>query len=127
MAIIFNGTNVAQDPLVSGTNIKTINSNSLLGSGDIVIAASVTTAAVASATAGIAVGAVGSYAFAGIVGDYITSPGGTRAGSTMRYAGSVTGNSGTSLSGTWRCMGNSPSFNMGEGPIGDHTLWLRIA
>lgn len=40
MAIIYNGVNVAQDPLVSGTNIKTVNGTSLLGSGDITAGAS---------------------------------------------------------------------------------------
>lgn len=37
MADVFNDTPVKQDELISGVNIKTINSNSLLGSGDLVI------------------------------------------------------------------------------------------
>jgi hypothetical protein len=46
--------NAKQDTLVSGTNIKTINSTSLLGSGDIVISSGLTvgTTAIASGTIG---------------------------------------------------------------------------
>ena len=54
MAIIYNGVNVAQDPLVSGTNIKTVNGTSLLGSGNIVAGGASTD-----------YGAIGTYVVAG--------------------------------------------------------------
>jgi hypothetical protein len=103
-----------------------------------------TTNQVATATAGIAVGAVGSYAFLGETSfGATTNPGGTQAGSGLRYANVVkTGGQfpgswndsslqvanaigGSSApSGTWRAMG----YNYGDfsGNYGA-TLWLRIS
>ena len=99
-----------------------------------------TTEQVLNATAGAAVGAVGTYAFLGETdSNTLTNPGGTRAGSALRYAG-FTGNASfanqftavssatginTAPAGTWRCMGMSrnDAFD-GRFPA---TLWLRIS
>jgi hypothetical protein len=73
MAIIYNGVNVAQDPLVSGTNIKTVNGTSLLGSGNIVAGGSSTD-----------YGAIGTYVMAGSSSWNIAIPFNTTvAGSTL--------------------------------------------
>jgi hypothetical protein len=94
-----------------------------------------TTAQVLSATAGAAVGEVGTYgAF------YISStinPGGTVAGSSLRYAAFATGmtgqgfgsgNSGTAPAGTWRAMGYSRTRTAGCCQYLDFgTLFLRIS
>lgn len=85
-------------------------------------------------TGGLAVGAVGTYAWMSdqtVSGSGIRNPGDTVAGSSLRYAGAGTGNlSGTSGTGTWRCMGAS-SFNTGAllalNDLARRTLWLRIS
>lgn len=83
-------------------------------------AGSVSASAVASGTAGIAVGAVGSYAFIKNISSSNIVPGGTLAGSSLRY-----GHGGefyvitTPPTGTWRVMGS--------GYYGYTSLWLRIA
>jgi len=86
-----------------------------------------------------AVGAVGTYAMLGRpqgVGGSSVGPGGTSAGSSLRYTGaSISANaqsyiSGTSPSGTWRCMGNFQAVSSGgKEPftIWPATLWLRIS
>jgi len=89
-------------------------------------------------TALAAVGAVGTYAWlAEVVSTVTTNPGGTRAGSALRYAGfsfpaagtdddmgaaQGVGNGGTPT-GTWRAMGRS----LGNGVRVPVTLWLRIS
>ena len=85
--------------------------------------------------AGAAVGAVGTYAFLHETTATATSPGGTRAGSGLRYAGVRTNTddfvgdalvgagSGTGPAGTWRSMGFNGSA---IGQVGA-TLWLRIS
>lgn len=100
-----------------------------------------TTAQVLSATAGAAVGDVGTYAWLWSTTTTATSVGATKAGSNLRYAGlksssggttsstgsvNMTGNGGTPA-GTWRAMGRDASA-AGYG-ITDHgmTLWLRIS
>ena len=80
----------------------------------------ISTAQTLGATASANVGDVGSYAllvFA--VSGTSTSPGGTVAGSLLRYANTGTGSS-SAATGTWRCMG------MTNGSL-NATLWLRIA
>jgi hypothetical protein len=95
------------------------------------------------------VGAVGSYAFLGEVNNATTNPGGTRAGSSLRYANVIRASQETTASevnwsnteirtavtrggsgtpaGTWRAMG----FNFCQSFTNDHfrgaTLWLRIS
>jgi len=89
-------------------------------------------------------GAVGTYAFLGETTTTVTEPGGTRAGSGLRYAGVYKGNvtwstnggtfvygtgSSSTPAGTWRCMGRSfGALSGGEDPaFYGATLWLRIA
>jgi hypothetical protein len=88
-------------------------------------------------TAGASVGAVGTYAWLGETSDVTTAPGGTRAGSSLRYVGIAKdvpwdfGNGAllalqhsSTPSGTWRCMGHAISNNTTQFPA---TLWLRIS
>jgi hypothetical protein len=116
------------------------------------VSATPTTDQVLSATAGASVGAVGTYALLGETTTTQTLPGGTRAGSALRYAGvvsqgtswgaaaaspiSISGKSSNSQiiynntpPGTWRCMGHalghpSDDYRFASIPL---TLWLRIS
>ena len=106
------------------------------------------TAQVLAATAGAAVNAVGSYAFLGLNVGSTVSPGGTIAGSSLRYANVMRMGTNTStplwesaqlanlnsyginsaVSGTWRCMGYARYYSSGGDTYGyPATLWLRIA
>lgn len=78
-----------------------------------------TTAQVGTATAGLAVGSLGSYAL--LYYGTTTNPGTTVSGSSTYYS-SAGASSSTSPSGTWRCMGKNTG-----GTGGFITLWLRIA
>ena len=104
---------------------------------------SVSSAQVGSATAGLAVGAVGSYLWAACSG--LISPGDTRAGSNLSPAGLFTSvnwpqgapaSSGSGLNGadtgaapyggTWRCMGSSLNYTSFPSRA-RMTLFLRIS
>lgn len=83
-------------------------------------------------TAAASVGAVGTYAFLRSNNTTTVSPGGTKAGSNLRYSGVRFQGQGTALgpidsapSGTWRCMG----FDSSDAYFGHTaaTLWLRIS
>ena len=95
-------------------------------------------------TAGASVGAVGTYAFLGSTNTTAVTPGSTKAGSSLRYAGiyrdNATWNGGattvggskavtTAPAGTWMCMGYDGSSPIGGGENSHFgaTLWLRIA
>ena len=79
-----------------------------------------TTTQVRTATAGIAAGAVGSYAFLRADNTATaTAAGTTVAGSTMRYGDINFSKSGTPA-GTWRCMGYAASRNYA-------TVYMRIS
>lgn len=112
---------------------RTINGVSFDGTANISIPTTPTTSDVLTATAGAAVGAVGSYAFLRLYdANDSAAAGATRAGSALRYSG--VGNSGGTSgaaynssdggtpSGTWRCMGYS-----GNPQTSAVTLWLRIS
>lgn len=79
-------------------------------------------AAVGNAIADLSVGAVGTYALLRKTAGSTTNPGGTASGANLEYAGALGDTSGTSPSGTWRCMGYSPST--GDAST---TIWLRIS
>jgi hypothetical protein len=81
----------------------------------------ITTTQVLNATAGASVDAVGTYAFAGLNSGSVAT-GGTAAGSSLQFA-NVNPTISGALSGTWRCMGFTDSFNLGS----RITLWLRIS
>jgi len=110
--------------LASGYSIPTTSSqsnwNTAFGWGDhgsagyLTSAPAPTTAQVGSATAGLALGAVGSYAFL----KPATSAGSTVAGSSLYYSDSNE-NAGSNPSGTWRCMGHSTTSGV--------TVFLRIS
>lgn len=89
-----------------------------------------TTAQVLSATAGASVGAVGTYAFLAVnTGTGATSPGGTRAGSTLLYCAASASAAGVP-SGTWRCMGRANGTyddDFGVPNSSAQTLFLRIS
>ncbi len=78
-----------------------------------------TAATVGAATAGIAVGAVGSYAALTEINSTTYTPGTTTAGSNLRYSGQNGFTNNPLPTGTWRCMGHSSN--------GATTTWLRIA
>lgn len=108
----------------SGYSIPTTSSqsnwNTAFGWGDhstqgyLTSAPAPTTAQVGSAAAGLALGAVGSYAFL----KPATSAGSTVAGSSLYYSDSNE-NAGSNPSGTWRCMGHSTTSGV--------TVFLRIS
>lgn len=111
-----------------------------------------TTAQVLAATAGASVGAVGTYAFLRHTSDADYAPGATLAGSSLQYCGVSIKNDafpsyttvssaiaaqtlyitvGSTVAGTWRCMGvgsNMP-IDIGCGAMSTRTgsLWLRIS
>lgn len=154
-------------PATSGANLTNLNASNLstgtvgtarLGSGTAnsttflrgdgtwaVAGGDPTTAQVLTATAGASVGAVGTYALLGETSITTTSPGNTRAGSGLRYAGfgkNSTGwqngdRRGTTMyggssapSGTWRAMGYGVSLGANDpyDPAAyGATLWLRIS
>ena len=70
-------------------------------------------------------GAVGTYGF--MTGNaYINNPGGTAAGSTLRYANALGyPYTGTVPSGTWQCMGRTRDCCIGPAQV--TTMWVRIA
>jgi len=124
-------------PALVGTNFTSLQSSQLTGALPAIdgsaltgISTTPTTSQVATATAGIAVGIVGSYAFLMEYGTNFPfrTVGSTLAGSGLYYA-AATGNpnfpgSGFA-SGTWRLMGSySASVTSNDYPA---SLWLRIS
>jgi len=123
---------------INGSNITSLASANLTGALPAIdgsaltsISTTPTTAQVATATAGIAVGDVGSYALLSENGNNRTyrERGTTVAGSTMKFGfvrstGSRDGG-GSAPSGTWRIMGAySDVVSANDYPV---TLWLRIS
>lgn len=116
----------------------TVTATAFVGSGSgLTSIPAPTTTQVGSATAGLAAGAVGSYAFATVHnGSAIYDFGDTVGGSSLhaagyRFAGTSTTSAvferdGVARSGTWRCMGFGPymSITSNSKPT---TLWLRIS
>jgi hypothetical protein len=80
---------------------------------------------------------VGTYALA--IRSAVTSSteGDTLAGSSLNYAAGSTerqsngvvvrGPVGAALSGTWRCMGRSSTYTLGDYTAVGSTVWLRIS
>jgi hypothetical protein len=108
--------NNKQNLLVSGTSIKTINGNPILGNGDITISTTPTSAQVGTATAGLSYQSIGSY----IVAKFKTDANGT---ANTTYAGSLLMTYEENITvGTWRAMGDPES-----GGFAVYMLFLRIA
>lgn len=85
-----------------------------------------TTTQVGSATAGLAVGAVGSYAFMQNQSGSAKAAGGTVAGSSLRFSSANWSLTGTpSASGTWRVMG--VFVGSGTGTTNALTVCMRIS
>lgn len=109
---------------ITSSSVPTAVSQLTNDSGYLTTAPAPTTAQVASATAGISAGAVGSYA---ALGNYYNSDakniGDTNAGSNMFPVNFNGGNNGAARSGTWRCMGYSASGDFSS----RQTVWLRIS
>jgi hypothetical protein len=95
-------------------------------------------------TSELTLGAVGTYAFLGSTTLTNVSPGSTKAGSALRYAGMLRSQAWSSTAsvsalsvgttttptGTWRCMGRDGSGSYGVSEPENYygaTLWLRIA
>lgn len=140
--LLGNGTSALQAvaPSTSG-NVLTSNGSTWTSAAPPAVAP--TTTQVLNATAGASVGAVGSYAWLGVLVGSASSvaAGATLAGSSLRYAGMTAqawsgnpypvniGVAGTTApAGTWRCMGYAFSgFISCFGEIRGATLWLRIS
>lgn len=125
MAIKVNGTTVIDDSrnLSNVGGLKTVNGNSLVGSGDIQAGASTTYGAVGTYVWGHRTSRItegSSYAGSGIrpagIGNYPFS------GADSQETGQATRGSST-VSGTWRAMGRQQSATWAEGA----TLFVRIS
>lgn len=110
---------------ISGTTVYLYKGN---GSFESVSIPAPTTAQVGAATAGLAAGAVGSYAFLIEPGANSSVFGGTQAGSTLYPAGmygapaNIDSGYPAGVAGTWRCMGKA---DMNLDSVA--TVWLRIS
>jgi hypothetical protein len=104
-------------------------------SGNAATVSNITTSQVGSATAGLAAGAVGTYAILlRLSSNASISVGSTYAGSGLRYSGFnsdvgtgavlLSGGVGGAPAGSWRAMGHASSFSSGDYPA---TVFLRIS
>lgn len=113
---VSNGTGAAGNPTVTNTGVTSFNGSTGAVSYS---APAPTTAQVGSATAGLAVGSVGSYAFLrGTSG--AAGPGATVAGSSLWYTDVNRTQTSGQPGGTWRMMGGSAN-------IAYPSVWLRIS
>lgn len=125
LAVARGGTGTASPSLVAGSNISitgTWPNQTVTGT-----TGAPTTAQVLSATAGLTAGEVGSYVFglqAASTGDL--NFGSTTAGSNIRPTGIFADSStvGSTLAGTWRCLGQTRTSQFGTGYI---TVFIRIS
>lgn len=101
-------------------NVVTATSYAGDGSDLTGISTTPTTAQVGTATAGLAVGAVGSYAMMEVRVTTTAGPGDTIAGSSLDYSSATASISSPAPSGTWRVMGYF-------GEVGRVTTCLRIS
>ena len=117
--ILGNGTSAVAF-VAPGTNGNVLTSNGTTWTS---ASATLTTAQVLSATAGAAVGDVGSYALLFDSATLARSPGATLAGSTLRYTSCDGAPTTTAPSGTWRIMGATTVVNNRSST----SVWLRIS
>jgi hypothetical protein len=105
------------------TSTEPIYAPSFHGNGSALTGISVTpsTAQVLSATAGLSVGSVGSYAFLRKTSSgTAATPGSTFSGASMRYTDSERYSGTVVGSGTWRCLAHQAFWDRG-------TVWVRIS
>jgi hypothetical protein len=136
-ALAVTGTSKAAGQFYAGTTNPTnttrvnydgaLHATSFVGNGSGLTnlpSSAPTTAQVGAATAGLAAGAVGSYAALSSDEGITRTPGHTRAGSGLRYIAFNGSNSGIAPSGTWQLMGYSLAggFSAQSGSV-----WLRIS
>ena len=106
-------------PNLSGTN--TGDQTNI--SGNAATVTTVTESQVGAATAGFAVGAIGTYAFFYNGSGGVINPGDTVSGSSLNYANANGSTYPGGGFGTWRCMG----YASGAATASDVTLFLRIS
>lgn len=115
-----SGTFIAPSELASGT---ANNTTFLRGDNTWQTIAGVDTTSVLNATAGLSLGAVGSYSFLFGVGNL--APGATVAGSSLFYASAMPSlASSPRPPGTWRTLGKTGGA---EAPSDSTTLFVRIS
>lgn len=78
---------------------------------------------VGAANAGLAFQALGTYVLARDSSGSATFPGNIVAGSSLNPCNTSGTSVGAALSGTWQCMGRTPT---GTGSVNDITLWLKV-
>ena len=121
MALVVGGTTV--------TGTQTVLASVLTGTASAINGSNITnlpapsSANVASATAGIAAGAVGSYA-AGRYNTGTTYNAGDTLSSGLTFTNFGGASSSGGMSGTWRCMGRAGAFGSNDNTA---TVWLRIS
>jgi len=93
-------------------------------SGNSATVTTITTAQVASATAGVTAGAIGTYMMARYSGATTKNFGDTAPGSELVPSNATGNNVGSPQTGTWRCMGYTISSSTSGNLT---TLWLRIS
>ena len=79
---------------------------------------------VATTTASLGVGEVGTYALLAHNYGSNRGPGDYVSGSTLKYVNLVASTSVSAIAGTWKCMGNAPAGNYSTVSA---SVWLRIA
>ena len=97
--------------------------NVLTSNGTTWTSAALSTTPVLTATAGAAVGAVGTYALLFDSATLTRNPGDTLAGATLRYTSADGAPTTTAPSGTWRIMGATTVVNNRSST----SVWLRIS
>jgi hypothetical protein len=120
----------------AGSNGNVLTSNGSIWTSAAPPSSAPTTAQVGTASAGFAVGDLGTYAFLiNTTGAAVVSAGTNYAGSGLAFSGvgpnytssptSVTsGTSGSTTSGTWKAMGTTTPFGAAQYAL---TLFLRVA
>lgn len=149
-APLFDGAVDAADltgalPALNGSALTNLSAGNLTGALPAISGAALTnlpssaptTAQVGTATAGLAVGDVGSYALLWHNTTAAETPGTTAAGSTLRYANTTTdatnplvGYGPTAPAGTWMIMGHTAVQGGGTAyafSLANVSVWLRIS
>jgi hypothetical protein len=119
---ITNGDGVSGNPTISSTATGTVTS---ITAGTGLTGGTITTSGTIAVNTTL--GAVGTYALLNsTTNNLAVAPGGTRAGSTLRYAGSTSPTNSASTpvpSGTWQCMGTLINYGVDY----DGSVFVRIS